>query len=175
MSSHEYVHTGEPDPKTSRLPEEASGATMLDSKGVRKILVAGLSEVLKDFGFKKTGHSLWTRKIGSKFHLVYLQRAMFIHSYYVEFGMCEEDEIPPGKKPDVIYCGRESQRIEHVVIDETADQQARKSIRDQVNATLDFNGPEERSGYPLDKTIAQSEALQRYVRERVPLWFGPVG
>mgnify|MGYP001618182790 FL=1 len=68
-----------------------------DRREIRKMLTTKMSEVLRNLGFKKAGYSLWSRKVGGLWHIVYLQRSQWSHQYYIEGGFCNEKVIPGGE------------------------------------------------------------------------------
>ncbi len=151
-------------------------------KEVRKILSEKMSEVLGNSGFKKTGYSLWSRKVGDSWHIVYLQRSQFSHQYFIEAGICNEKDIPKGKKLDIVFCkGRE--RIEGIVSDmekeENVEELAEKKVRD-INAALNFEAPDAQKKYPeeyfvpsvnFEEAENKIEKIQKVVGQYVPLWF----
>ncbi len=154
---------------------------------IRKILSEKISESLDEFGFKKKGHSLWSSKIDDSWHIIYLQRSQFSHEYYIEAGICEEKDIPKGKKPDIIFC-KERERIEGIISDiekertgkeKNAEELIKKKAND-INAALDFEVPGAEEKYPeeyfvpsVDSKEAENKIakIQKAVSEYVPLWF----
>jgi hypothetical protein len=134
----------------------------LDSKGVRTLMVAGLDEVLKPLGFKRNA-STWSRKVGTLWDLVYLQRSSFSHAYYVEFGVCDEKNIPEGKKPDVVYCRHQDRkRIDELVTDET---------REQINNLLNFDLEDSGRTWSQEEVVAKVDEIKNIVRENASTWF----
>lgn len=155
---------------------------------VRKILSEKLSEALKDSDLKKTGYSSWSRKIKDSWRLVYLQRSQFSHEYYIEAGICKENDIPKGEKLEIRFC-KERERIEYIVRDieekrlKEEGQTKERLLQDKVNtvkAALEFEAPGARKKYPGEYFVPsvnpeeakhKIEEIQKVVGEYVPLWF----
>lgn len=154
---------------------------------VRGILVKSLSEVLDKLGFKKTGYSLWSRKVGNSRHILYLQRSQWGHQYYIEAGICNEKDIPKDEKLDITLCEKRD-RIEAVVASvekersggqENAEAAMRGKVTD-INSALDFEARDAREKYPgeyLVPSVGLQESNEKIVKiketveEYIPLWF----
>jgi len=154
---------------------------------LRKILSTKISEALDKFGFEKTGSSLWSRKVGDLWQVVYLQRSQFSHQYYIEAGICQKQDIPKGEKPNIIFC-KSRERIENIVSDAKEEQtgrkeDAKKSVTQKVNAVkaaLDFEIPGVHEKYPEEYFVPsvgseeagkKIEVIQNAIEEYVPRWF----
>lgn len=154
---------------------------------IKKRLSGELSSALRDYGFEKTGYSLWSKKVGNSWYILYLQRSQFSHEYYVELGICEKKDIPRGEKLDIVFCKKRA-RIETIVEniekertqkEENAEEIIGKKL-DYINASLNFEAIGARKKYPKEyfvPSVNPKEAenkidkIQKAVREYVPLWF----
>lgn len=157
-------------------------------KELRKILTGALSAALKEAGLKKEGNSLWGQKIGDTWRIVYLQRSQFGHKYYIEAGVCKENDIPKKEKPGIIYC-KIRERIEGIVENiererahdednEDVGEKNEEKIKD-IRAMLDFEEPGASEKYPgeyfvpsvsSDEAERKIKGIQNVVKEYVPLW-----
>ena len=88
-------------------------------RGIRKTLEQTITKELKEDGFNRLedSNSKWVRqREGDITHLFYLQRSYLEHAYYLEVGVLDNQSLPKGKKPDVVYCsGDDRARIEGVI------------------------------------------------------------
>ncbi|MFA6918095.1 MAG: DUF4304 domain-containing protein [Candidatus Gracilibacteria bacterium] len=150
-------------------PQDPSQLDGLDNKEVRKLLVAGITEVLRDFGFKKNGYSSWTRKVGSSLHLVYLQRSQVSHNYYIEFGICEDGAIPARQKPDIADC-KKRERIDHAASAAEVPEVV-ALMKNQIHGLLNFQGPEDEYQWPRGLAGWKIDEIKKLIRETVPIWF----
>lgn len=161
---------------------------------IRKALGKELSKALKDFGFKKTGYSLWSRKIGDSWQIVYLQRSQWSHQYYIEAGICNEGDIPKGKNPDIVFCenkeGEHRERIEKIMADVEKERiqgrkiaEAEEVIRRKINSVnimLNFEASGAQEKYPgeyfvpsvsVEEAKDKVQKIKEMVREYIPPWF----
>lgn len=154
---------------------------------IRKALGRELSEALNDFGFKKTGYSLWSRKIGELWQIVYLQRSQFSHHYYIEAGICNERDVPKGEKLNIVFC-KKRERIEGMVASiakkqiqkkENSEEEIRKKV-DDINKALNFeisSGHEKSTEEYFVPSVSSQEAKEKItkimesVKEYIPSWF----
>ena len=155
-------------------------------KQIRKMLVRMITESLKPAGFKKQGYSLWTRKVGEQWHVVYLQRSQFAHAYYFEVGICREQDLKKGEKPDIALCSKR-ERIEHIVKHAhregspgEVDKQKEHEIMYGLQQALHFEIPDVRSKCPdeyfvpsvsLEKAQQKIDTVGKIVAWYIPMWF----
>lgn len=162
-------------------------------KEIRKQLEHEFSVALKVDGFKKEGSSKWLRKVGDTWHVVYLQRSYLSHEYFIEAGICNTGDIPRGKKPDIVFCGKDRARIESVIADvessrvrsvedETTDAKVDEKVKG-ISEALKFEPvmdvDELYKQYPdgyapsvsRDEAESKIELIRNTVQEYVPAWF----
>ena len=145
-----------------------------------------LGDVLREEGFRKEGQSKWIRRVGETVQVAYLQRSQFAHEYFIEAGICQEKDIPAGRKPDVVYCRFEDRaRIEHIIEElekarRNEDETSIKEKKDKVITALDFEAPGARKSTPgeyfvpsvsMEQADTNIETIQKTVKEYVPEWF----
>lgn len=155
---------------------------------IRKQLELAISAPLKTENFIREGKSKWTRKLEDKRALVYLQRSVSSHAYYIEAGICEEKDIPEGKKIDIVYCDESSRhRLEHIAGylyrlkhagEEDVEEKATTVVQN-IRDALSFDIPDGFEKYPgeyffpsvspeeVDKKI---EIIQKAIEEYIPAW-----
>lgn len=158
-------------------------------KQIRKMLMRMLTESLKPAGFKKQGHSLWARKQGDQQHIVYLQRSQFSHTYYIEAGICKEQDLEKGEEPDIVSCSKRD-RIENIVRDthqdssEEIDKQKEKTLIRDIQDTLHFEIPDADAKYPgeyfvpsvsLEKAQDKTDDIKEIIEKHIPAWFDKYG
>ncbi len=73
-------------------------------KQIRKEIVAGISEILREQGFERTS-STWHRNNNGTIDVFYLQTAKFNFGYYLEAGVYDITDNSDNIKPKIEDCG----------------------------------------------------------------------
>ncbi len=174
---------------THQAPEFDREAEKEKRKEIRKILTRQISDSTQDIGLKKSGSSVWHSEVGSKRHVLYLQRSQFSHLYYIEAGTCD---IPAEKnvKPDITKC-RKRQRIEYIVSHadftreerESGNPEIKKMVHEReeaVRSLLNFEEPGAQERYPgeyfvpsvsIEESKQQIKEVGEIIKDYIPEWF----
>lgn len=155
-------------------------------KQIRKMLVKMITESLKPAGFKKQGYSLWMRKLGDQWHMIYLQRSQYAHQYYLEVGICKEQDLKKDKKPDITLCSKREHMeyiIRHAHQESSPGEVGKQKEREIIyglKQAFNFEDSNARTKYQdeyfvpsvnLEKAQHKIDTIGKIVAWYIPIWF----